>query len=353
MPQGNGSHRLFVGTYTKGASRGIYSVTLDAETGELGTPELAAPAPNPTFLALSPGREYLYAVCAGPAWLSSFRIDPASHRITAVRQAPPDNGPTPCFVAVDRTGRVALAANYHLGLAAAIPLGLDGTLGEPRVVAHSGKGPHPTRQSSPHPHSTNFAPDERFALVCDLGLDRIYTYAFDRPAAALIAAVPPYLATAPGSGPRHLSFGASGGSAYAINELGNTVVVYSYDPSKGLLAERQSVSVLPSGFKGAASAAEVAVHPNGRFLYASCRGSDTLSVYAIDSGDGRLAHVETVPCGGKGPRHFSIAPGGRWLVCAHQDSDTLCSFGIDGGGRLQRVAGSAPVPMPVCALFLA
>jgi 6-phosphogluconolactonase len=352
MSQGDRLHRLFVGTYTKGASRGIYSLSLDAFTGKLGAPELAAEAPNPTFLAVSPGREFLYAVCAGPAWVSSFRIDPASHRIAALQQAPPAGGPTPCHVAVDGTGRVGLAANYHLGQAAAIPLSPDGTLGEPRVIAHSGRGPHPDRQTSPHTHSTNFAPDGRFALVCDLGLDRIYTYGVDRETTALKPQVPPYLSTAPGSGPRHLAFGPSGRSAYVINELGNTVVAYGYDPITGMLAERQSVSVLPAGYTGAATAAEVAIHPNGRFLYASCRGCDTLSVFALDARNGELAPIETVPCGGQGPRHFSISPGGRWLVCAHQDSDTLCSFGIDSGGRLSRVDGSASVPMPVCALFL-
>jgi 6-phosphogluconolactonase len=255
-------------------------------------------------------------------------------------------------VAVDAAGRLGLAANYHLGQVAALPLRPDGSLGEPRVITHSGKGPHPARQTSPHPHSNNFAPDGRFALVCDLGLDRIYTYAVDREATALVPAVPPYLATTPGSGPRHLAFGPSGRSAYAINELGNTVVVYAYDAAAGTLSERQSLSVLPAGFKGEASAAEVAIHPSGRFLYASCRGSDTLSVFAIDGGSGRLAHVETVPCGGKGPRHFSLSPGGHWLVCAHQDSDSLCSFEVDSGGRLGRLAGSVAVPMPVCALFL-
>ncbi len=310
MSPGDRLHRLFVGTYTKGASRGIYSLTLDAQTGALGVPELAAPAPNPTFLAFSPGREWLYAVSAGPAWLSSFRIDAASHRITAIEQAPPGDGPTPCHVAVDSGGRVALAANYHLGQAAAIPLRPDGTLGKPRVVAHTGKGPHPARQASPHPHSTNFSPDGRFALVCDLGLDRIYTYAVDREATALVPAVPPYLSTAPASGPRHLAFGPTGRSAYAINELGNTVVVYAYDPVTGLLAERQSVSVLPAGYQGEASAAEVAIHPNGRFLYASCRGCDTLSVFAIDGASGGLAPVETVPCWREGPAAFLALPGG-------------------------------------------
>ncbi|HMD60525.1 MAG TPA: beta-propeller fold lactonase family protein, partial [Opitutaceae bacterium] len=180
MCAGSVGHRLFVGTYTKGASRGIYSVSLDKSTGALGPPELAAEAPNPTFLALSPGRDVLYAVCAGPGWASSFRIDPSSPRLIPIQQAAPGDGPTPCHIGVDGTGRIGLAANYHLGLAAAIPLNPDGSLGPPRVVAHAGKGPHPTRQASSHVHSTYFAPDGRFAIVCDLGLDRIYTYLIDR-----------------------------------------------------------------------------------------------------------------------------------------------------------------------------
>jgi 6-phosphogluconolactonase len=353
MGEKGGRHRLFVGTYTKGASRGIYSVALDAETGALGAAVLAAEAPNPTFLALSPGREFLYAVCAGPAWASSFRIDPATGRLAPVQQKAPGDGPTPCHIAVDRTGRVALAANYHLGLAAAIPLSADGTLGEPRVVAHAGKGPHPTRQASSHVHSTNLAPDGRFAAVCDLGLDRIFTYAVDRDRVALTPGTPPFLAAAPGSGPRHLAFGKSGRHAYAINELANTIVVHGYEPRDGRLDPRQTVSVLPAGYAGDATGAEVAVHPNGRFLYGSCRGPDTLAVFSIDGASGALSPVENVPCGGRGPRHFSISPGGDWLVCAHQDSDTLCAFRVDAGtGRLRRVPESVTVPMPVCVLFL-
>ncbi len=346
-------HRLYVGTYTRGASRGIYSASLDAATGALGEAGLAAAAPNPTFLALSPDRGLLYAVCAGPAWASSFRVDAASGGLSPVQQTPPGEGPTPCHIAVDGTGRVAVAANYHLGLAAAIPLGGDGSLGPPSVVAHCGSGPHPTRQTSPHVHSANVSPDNRFAVVCDLGLDRIYTYRIDPGRPALEPGTPPYVASSPAAGPRHLAFGVSGRHAYAINEIDNTVVAYDYEPSQGRLAPLQAVSVLPEGFSGAATAAEVRVHPSGRFLYGSSRGPDTISVFAIDPATGLLSAVETVPCGGRGPRSFSLSPDGAWLVCAHQDSGTLCSFGVDPrSGRLGRVPGAVSVPMPVCVVFL-
>jgi 6-phosphogluconolactonase len=344
--------RMFVGTYTKAASRGIYSLTLDASTGALGAPELAAEAPNPTFLALSPDKELLYAVCAGPAWASSFRVDAASPRLSPVQQGAAGTGPTPCHIAVDAEGRIAVAANYHLALAAAIPLGPGGAVGTPRVVSHSGRGPHPTRQDAAHVHSANLSPDGRFALVCDLGLDRIYSYRVDREAAALLPASPPFVASAPAAGPRHLAFGKSGLFAYAINELDNTVVAYSYDPPTGAIAPVQSVSVLPPGFSGSSTAAEVRVHPAGRFLYGSSRGSDTIAVFSVDGVSGRLSPVEVVPCGGKGPRNFTLTGDGSWLVCAHQDSDSLCSFQVDPAtGRLRRVPGTVSVSMPVCVVI--
>ena len=348
-----GRHRLLIGTYTKGTSRGIYSVLLDASTGALSAPELAAEAPNPTFLALSPDRSLAYAVCAGDGWASSFKIDPSSGRLSPVQLSVPGSGPTPCHIAVDPSGRVAIAANYHLAQAAAIPLNPDGTMGAPRVVSHSGKGPHAIRQASAHVHSANFSPDARFAIVCDLGLDRIYSYGIDRGKVELTAGDPAYTDSTPGAGPRHLAFGKAGRHAYVINELDNTIVAYDYLPSNGGLVRLQAVSLLPSGYRGDATAAEIRVHPNGRFVYGSSRGPDTLAVFAVHEGTGALSPVEIVPCGGKGPRNFSLSPDGRWLVCAHQGSDTLCSFEVSAEtGRLTRVPGAVEVSTPVCAVFV-
>jgi 6-phosphogluconolactonase len=353
MGENKGRHRLFIGTYTKGKSRGIYSAALDTATGALDAPTVAAEAPNPTFLALSPDRRHLYAVCANEGWASSFRVEPDGARLSAVHQKPAGTGPTPCHISVDATGTVALAANYHLGLAAAIPLGPNGAMGTPRVVTHRGTGPHPTRQTQSHVHSAYFTPDGSFAVICDLGLDRVFTYRIDREAVALLAGSPPFVASAPGAGPRHFAFGRDGAHGYAINELDSTITAYDFQASNGGLSPRGSVSVLPAGYKGEATAAEVQVHPNGRFAYGSGRGPDTIAVFAVDGRSGALSLVEVVPCGGKGPRSFSLSPGGDWLVCAHQESDTLCSFRVDGAtGRLARVAGTVSVPMPVCVLFL-
>jgi 6-phosphogluconolactonase len=347
-----GSHRLFIGTYTKGTSRGIYSLTLDGDTGALGAPELAALAPNPTFLALSPDGKLLYAVCAGAAWASSFRVSPGSPALSPVQQGEAGTGPTPCHISVDSSGTIALAANYHLGLAAAIPLNPDGTLGKARVVAHEGKGPHPTRQTTSHVHSTYFTPDGRFAIVCDLGLDRVYTYGIDREDVLLTPGTPPFVTAAPAAGPRHLAFGKEGRHVYVINELGNTIAVHDFAASNGELVPRQTVSVLPPEFSGETTAAEVCVHPGGRFVYGSSRGSDTLAVFSADARTGDLTPVQLVPCGGRGPRSFSLSPDGAWLVCAHQDSNTLCAFRVDpSSGKLDRISGTVPVSMPVCVLF--
>jgi 6-phosphogluconolactonase len=351
MAESRALHRIFVGTYTRGTSRGIYSVALEPE-GALGEPVLAAEAPNPTFLALSPDRGHLYAVSSGPAWASSFRVDPVTGGLSDVSRAKPDSNPTPCHISVNRQGTLALAANYHLGLAAVIPLGADGSLGVPRVVAHSGKGPHPTRQAAPHVHSATFTPDGRFALVCDLGLDRVYTYAID-PSPALSAGSPPYVATVPGAGPRHLAFSGDHSRVYVINELGNTIVAYRFTTENGGLSPEGTVGLLGPGYSGESTAAEVRVHPNGRFVYGSARGPDTICVFSADPASGSLAPVETVACGGKGPRSFALSPDGAWLVCAHQESGTLCSFRVDPEtGRLSRVPGLVSVSMPVCVAFL-
>ena len=348
----SGEHRIFVGTYTRGTSLGIYAVTLDARSGALGTPRLAATTPNPTFIALSPDRRFLYAVCANDAWACSFGIDPATLALTPVQQAPAGTGPTPCHISVDAAGAVAVAANYHLGLAAAFGLNADGTLGKPCVVAHSGKGPHPIRQDVPHVHSAYFSPDGVYALVCDLGLDRVYTYRLGRNPASLCTGPASFTTTAPGAGPRHLAFGADGRRVYVINELANTVAAYGYDAPSGRLSPLQTVSVLPEGYQGEAKAAEVRVHPGGRFLYGSCRGPDTLSVFGIDASTGLLSPIETIGCGGKGPRNFTLSPDGAWLVCAHQDSNSLSVFAVDAvTGRLSRSGGMASVSMPVCLAF--
>ncbi|MDO8542527.1 MAG: lactonase family protein [Opitutaceae bacterium] len=353
------SHLIFLGTYTRNGSRGIYAVRLDPETGALSAPQLAAETPNPAWITLSPDRKFLYAIHESSAQATGFSVDAASGTLTPLPRGTGADATfagqkanPPSHLAVDATGRALLAANYRDGYVATIPIHADGTLGAPRLTRHEGKGPHPARQDRPHAHSVTMAPDNRFVMVCDLGVDKIFIYALDPAAARVTPGNPAFVATEPGAGPRHFKFGASGRHAYAINELNSTVAAYSYNGANGALTSRQIASTLPPDFKGDNSTAEVRVHPNGKFLYGSNRGHDSIAVFAIDAGNGRLTPIEITASGGKTPRNFALSPDGRWLVCGHQDSPILTVFRVDPAtGRLSATPHTANVPVCVCVQF--
>jgi 6-phosphogluconolactonase len=248
------SQLIFLGTYTReGAARGIYASWLDGESGALSRPELVADVENPTWLALSPDLRFLYANHANASQAIAFAVDRAAgrleplvdpHAANPAGNASPALG-SPSHLAMDATGRVLLAANYHQSFVASIPIHSDGTLGSAHIIRHEGKGTHPTRQEKPHPHSVTLSPDNRFVIVADLGLDRIFSYALDIDAGRLAPADPPFVSTSPGDGPRHFKFSPDGTHAYAINELSNTITVFDYDPVRGALSPRQKVPTLP------------------------------------------------------------------------------------------------------------
>ena len=343
---------LFIGTYTRTTSKGIYAVRLDEATGALSTPVLAAETNSPSFIAFTPDQKTLYAVSESNAMAAAFGTDLAKGTLTPLQPPQSSGGAAPCHLVVDATQHTLLVANYHTGIVAAIPLHADGTLGVPHAIQHTGHSVDPTRQTSPHVHSVTLSPDGRFALVCDLGLDRIFTYRLDAAKAVLSPAEPPFVATAPGAGPRHFTFGADGRHAYAVTEMGSTVIAFDYDPANGALTSRQTLSTLPPDFMGTSSGAEIRLHPNGKFLYASNRGDDSIAVFAVAASTGLLTPVAVTPCGGKNPRNFSLSPDGAWLVCANQNSNSLTVFRVDPAtGRLTPTGHTAEVPLPVCVLF--
>jgi 6-phosphogluconolactonase len=344
------SHLIFLGTYTRNGSEGIYAVRLDGDTGTLSTPTLAAPADNAPWLAFSPDKKFLYTVNGTEAQAIGFTVDAANARLTPLPAAPSPAARPPSHLAVDATGRTLLGANYAEGYVESLPIRADGTLGAPVKIMHRGSSVNRERQSQSHVHSVTPSPDNRFVIVCDLGLDKIFTYALDPAAAKLTLANT--VATAPGAGPRHFKFGADGRHAYAINEMGCTITAYDYDAASGALTPRQTVPTLPADFKGESTCAEVRVRPDGRFLVGSNRGHDSLAVFAIDEKSGLLTPVEIVASGGKIPRNFAFSPDGKWLVCAHQDSNNLTVFRVDAAtGKLTRTAATATVPACVCVLF--
>jgi len=346
------SHLIYLGTYTRSTSKGIYAVRLDDDTGKLSEPVLAAEIANPSWIAFSPDRKFLYTLHGSKHQATGFSVDAASGKLTALPSSPAPQAQGPSHLAVDATGRVVLTANYNEGYVTAIPVRTDGTLGTATSIQHTGKSVNPTRQDKPHAHSVTPSPDNRFVIVCDLGLDKIFSYALD-PATAKLAPGPvPFVASEPGAGPRHFKFGKDGRHGYAITEMGGTIEVFDYDAAQGALTRKQAISTLPADFKDLKWNAEVRVHPNGRFVYGSNRTHDSIAVFAVAPETGKLTLVEITPSGGKTPRNFELSPNGKWLVCGHQDSDFVTVFRVDAAtGKLTRTEHSAKVPMCVCVLF--
>lgn len=346
------THLIYLGTYTRSTSKGIYAVRLDNRTGELSPPVLVAETANPSFLALSPDRSHLYAVSESSTMAVPFATDLKTGALTPL-QAQDAGGKAPCHLVVDHTERALVLAHYHSGIVAALPIRADGTLGAPgTIIRHEGRSVNPQRQEGPHVHSVTLSPDNRFVIVCDLGLDRVFTYALDPATAGLAPGPAPSVATAPGAGPRHAAFSPDGRHVFVINEMGNTLVSYRYDSATGALTPIDTQPTLPADFAGDSTTAEVRVHPNGRFVYGSNRGHDSIAVFAFDPATGRLTPRGHTPTGGRNPRNFALSPDGAWLVAANQNTDSLTVFKVDlSTGILTPAPGKASVPMPVCVLF--
>jgi len=355
-----GTQFVYFGTYTGEKSKGIYVAQFEPATGKLGAPELAAETRNPTFLALDPTRQVLYAANevsdfgnkeAGA--VSAFSLDQKTGRLTFLNQQP-SGGAGPCHLAVAQNGKCVLVANYGSGSVALLPLDTNGRLREPSMsIQHHGSSVNPQRQEGPHAHFITWDPPNHLVLTCDLGLDKVLIYQLDAAGLALSANDPPAFALKPGSGPRHLAFHPNGHYAYVLSELSSTLTACSYDDQRGELKELQTITTLPENFKGANTCAEVQVHPSGRFVYASNRGHNSIAVFAIEPATGRVKLVEFQSTQGKTPRHFSLDPTAHWLLAENEDSDSVVVFAVDTqSGRLAAAGISQGVGSPVCAVFV-
>lgn len=351
---------VFVGTYTHGESRGIYTFRFDPVTGALHATGQVAEVEHPSYLAIHPGGRLLYAVnetgqfAGNPGGgVSAFAIDAATGALSLLNQER-SHGAAPCYVCVDPTGRCVLVANYSSGNVAVLPVEEDGRLAPAsQVLQHAGQGPNPARQEGPHAHCITFDRAGRFVFAVDLGVDRVFVYQLDAVRGELRAASHPFAETHPGAGPRHIAFHPDGRFAYVINELDSTLTPFIYHGATGALTPESAVPTLPAGFTGTNHPADVHVHPSGRFLYGSNRGHDSIAIYSIDDATGQptpLGHQSTQ---GRNPRGFALDPTGRFLLVANQDTGNIVTFRIDPcTGMLEPTGRETHVPTPVCLKFL-
>jgi 6-phosphogluconolactonase len=370
-PAANHKYLVFAGTYTtKTESKGIYSFEFDEDTGKLTPKGIAAETPDPSWVVVHPSGKYAYAANeAGKASaVSAFAVDRKSGKFTLLNQMPA-LGEDPCYLSFDKTGKYVLVANYSSGTIAVFPVLPDGRLGEHTALVkdQGATGPNKERQEAPHAHWIETTAGNRFVYVADLGLDRVLIYKFDATKGSLTAgeALPskanpnkdvpldPFSATLnPGAGPRHVAFGREGRFMYVLGELQSTVTVFANETQETYRSVQQ-ISTLPKGFSGRNDAAEIAVHPRGKFLYTSNRGEDTIAIFSIDPAKGTLTFVARVPTGGKEPRHFAIDPSGKYLLAENQHSNNIVVFAVDPvSGMIRQTGQTLDVPSPVDLTFV-
>ncbi len=349
---------FYIGTYTNGKCKGIYLSRLDLQTGALSAPELVAEASNPSFLAIHPSNQYLYAVNEDATTkgehtgsVSAFALDAGSGKLTPLNKQS-SKGEAPCHISIDKTGRNALVVNYSSGSVIVLPIQEDGHLVEASChIQHTGSSVDKSRQKEAHAHSVFLDPSNSYAIVSDLGNDKVYSYKLNTEGGTLSE-----VGTAtmkPGAGPRHYAFHPNGKWGYVINELDNTVTQTNFDKSTGKMSVVKSYSTLPKGYNKTSYCSEILVHPNGKFLYGSNRLHDSIAIFSIDQSNGDLKLLGTEPTQGKYPRNFSIDPSGKFMLVANQNEGGITVFHVDSEtGMLKSTGHRLDLDHPVCIKFL-
>ena len=346
---------VYVGTNVASEQENsIFQYRLSRTTGALTPVAAYKGGASPTYLAMTDARRFLYAVSetntfrgAPGGGVSAFAVDPRTGALALLNQQP-STGASPCYVSLDRSGKVALVANYLGGNVALLPLAADGHLAAPAATdQHEGRGPH-KNQNGPHAHCLIPDPANTYAFAVDLGTDQVVGYRLNAALGQLTRLPTPAFTATPGAGPRHLVFHPNGRQAYLINELNSTLTVLAYDAAAGKFRELQTLTTLPSGFTGTNSCADVHVSPDGLFLYASNRGHNSIAVYAIDTSNGTLAPIQHESTQGQTPRNFALTPSGRLLLVANQNSNTVVTFRVNPqSGLLVPTGQTLEVPSPM------
>jgi len=350
---------VFISAFASGDKAGIHAFRFDSKTGALQPLHRTTDIQNPFFLAVSPDQRFLYAINAekfGGAddeFVAAYALESRTGQLKRLNQQSA-RGTASCYLEVDATGRAVLVANYASGSVASLPVKEGGSLGEAAsFVQHSGSSIDSQRQKGPNAHSIVISPDNRFALAADLGIDKILIYQLDAATAKLTPnEAQPFAKMQPGSGPRHITFHPSGRHLYVINELANTVTCFDYAAASGTLAERQTIATLPSGFSGRSYTADLKISPDGKFLFGTNRGHDSIASYRIGE-DGSLTLLSIDKSLGKGPQNLLITPDGQWLLCANMPGNSVVVFQIDAtNGKIAATGPPVEMPMPSCIRWI-
>jgi 6-phosphogluconolactonase len=349
---------VFVTAFAPGDKGGIHAYEFDTAAGTLKPLRRTAGAENPFFLALSPDRKFLYSTHAKTfggtenEQVAAYQVVGRTGELKLLNRQSAE-GTAACYLDVDKTRKAVVVANYSSGSVASLPIKGDGSLGEhASFFQHKGSSVNPQRQKEPHAHCIVISPDNTYALAADLGTDEVVCYKLDPATAKLTPNKPPSAKAPAGAGPRHLTFHPNGKRVYVINELLNSVTVFDWDAAAGTLTEKQTITTLPDDFKGTSHCADVKVTPDGRYLYGTNRGHDSIAAYRIGE-DGRLTLVAIEPSRGKGPQNLAITADGHWLLCANMPGNNVAVFQIDPRSGKLRSAGE-PVAQsgPSCIMLL-
>lgn len=342
----------YVGTYTKGQSKGIYKVTVDKENKRLEEAKLAAELENPTYLTISSDNKYLYSVMKKDdmGGVAAYSINPSTGDLKLINYEL-SKGSSPCHVNLDKSNKFLFSANYHRGIVEVYPIGENGEVKPPSsVMQHEGSGPNKKRQEKAHVHYSSLTPDQKYLCAIDLGIDKVVVYDFN--SGSVEENEKFSIKFKPGSGPRHMEFHPSERFAYVITELSSEVAAFEYSPEKGF-KEIEYVSTLPRDFKEENSASAIHISSDGKYLYAGNRGHDSIAIFSIDSYTGKLELISHMSTEGSFPRDFEISPTEDFILAANQNSSNVLVFDIDKNtGNLTKGWNEIIVPNPVCIKFL-
>lgn len=349
---------VFISAFAGGDQGAIHSFDFDLSTGSLKPLHRTTTVQNPFFLALSPDKKFLYSIHAlkfgskEAEEIAAFKLLGTDGKLELLNKQSA-RGSAACYLHVDNPGKTVVVANYSSGSVASLPVKEDGSLGEAAsFFQHAGSSVNPARQKEPHAHCIVVSPDNKYAFAADLGLDQVLCYKLDSKQGKITANDPPFARTPAGAGPRHLTFHPNGKKVYVINELLNSVTLFDYDSTKGSLREEQTISTLPGDFKGTSYCADLKITPDGKYLYGTNRGHDSIACYSIGA-DGKLTLVNIEPSLGKGPQNLAITSNGDWLLCANMPGKNVAIFRIDPKtGKIKPVGEPVSMPSPSCIMLV-